>query len=167
VILTAANVRGGEGAECGGCAPPEEPLIRLQPQTPAGQPETRRFLYRTFYYHFAVGPQPAGVLLLKDVFNIYSSNPGTARRIASRRICKEALHRTVCDYLAGMTDRYLIEEHQRAGSPGTVDLTPRTPMNSDTSRVDREQAHAGQQPVGDCRGSWQLPCKLEMPETNF
>jgi len=23
------------------------------------------------------------------------------------------LHRTVCDYIAGMTDRYLLEEHAR------------------------------------------------------
>jgi len=32
---------------------------------------------------------------------------------ATKRIEKEGLYRTVCDYIAGMTDRYLIEEHQR------------------------------------------------------
>jgi dGTPase len=32
---------------------------------------------------------------------------------ATKRIETEGLHRTVCDYIAGMTDRYLTEEHER------------------------------------------------------
>jgi dGTPase len=32
-----------------------------------------------------------------------------------RRVEKEGLHRTVCDYIAGMTDRYVMEEHARIG----------------------------------------------------
>jgi len=35
---------------------------------------------------------------------------------AARRIESEGLHRTVCDYIAGMTDRYLIEEYARLGN---------------------------------------------------
>jgi dGTP triphosphohydrolase len=30
-----------------------------------------------------------------------------------RRICQTGLHRAVCDYLAGMTDRYVMLEYQR------------------------------------------------------
>ena len=38
----------------------------------------------------------------------------TRTTIASRkRIRKDGLHRAVCDYLAGMTDRYAIMEYQR------------------------------------------------------
>jgi len=33
-----------------------------------------------------------------------------------RRVEKEGLHRTVCDYIAGMTDRYLMEEYARIAS---------------------------------------------------
>ena len=32
---------------------------------------------------------------------------------ATKRIESEGLHRTICDYIAGMTDRYLLEEHAR------------------------------------------------------
>jgi len=32
---------------------------------------------------------------------------------AAKRIESEGLHRTICDYIAGMTDRYLLEEHAR------------------------------------------------------
>ena len=33
--------------------------------------------------------------------------------VATRRLEEEGLHRTVCDYVAGMTDRYLMEEYAR------------------------------------------------------
>jgi dGTPase len=36
--------------------------------------------------------------------------------IDARRIESEGLHRTVCNYVAGMTDRYLLEEHGRLGA---------------------------------------------------
>jgi dGTP triphosphohydrolase len=32
---------------------------------------------------------------------------------AQQRVKKSGLHRAVCDYLAGMTDRYVMLEHQR------------------------------------------------------
>ena len=41
-----------------------------------------------------------------------ASRIGSAKA-ATRRIESEGLHRTVCDYIAGMTDRYLLEEHAR------------------------------------------------------
>jgi dGTPase len=34
-----------------------------------------------------------------------------------RNIEKRGLERTICDYIAGMTDRYAIEEHQRLFNP--------------------------------------------------
>jgi dGTPase len=44
---------------------------------------------------------------------VYVSSPELLGDAASKRIDSEGLHRTVCDYIAGMTDRYLIEEYQR------------------------------------------------------
>ena len=35
-----------------------------------------------------------------------------------RRVEKEGLHRTVCDYIAGMTDRYVMEEYARIAGRG-------------------------------------------------
>jgi len=39
--------------------------------------------------------------------------PGFAQKIIDKR----GLERTVCDYVAGMTDRYAIEEHQKLFNP--------------------------------------------------
>ena len=39
---------------------------------------------------------------------------------ATKRIESEGLHRTVCDYIAGMTDRYLLEAHARLQGASTI-----------------------------------------------
>ena len=44
------------------------------------------------------------------------ADPDKLGETAAKRIGTEGLHRTVCDYIAGMTDRYLMEEHARIGA---------------------------------------------------
>ena len=51
--------------------------------------------------------------MLKKVFESYVADPGQLGDVAIKRIDQEGLHRTVCDYVAGMTDRYLIEDYAR------------------------------------------------------
>ena len=51
--------------------------------------------------------------MLRRVFEAYLVDPDRLGDGATRRIEKEGLHRTVCDYVAGMTDRYLMEEYER------------------------------------------------------
>ena len=46
-------------------------------------------------------------------FEAYLAKPSLLGDATARRIASDGLHRTVCDYLSGMTDRYLIEEHAR------------------------------------------------------
>jgi dGTPase len=54
--------------------------------------------------------------MLRKVFENYLLDPSRLGDAAARRIESEGLHRTVCDYIAGMTDRYLIEEYARLGN---------------------------------------------------
>jgi len=54
--------------------------------------------------------------MLRRVFEGYVADPHRLGESALRRVEKEGLHRTVCDYLAGMTDRYLMEEYERVAS---------------------------------------------------
>lgn len=90
------------------------PLISYGDELLDGNRELRRFLYANLYHH----PRVADVNLracerLADVFNAYIDAPERLGQAAAARLAKDGLHRTVCDYLAGMTDRYLLEEHQR------------------------------------------------------
>ena len=51
--------------------------------------------------------------MLKKVFESYVVDPKQLGDVATKRLEQEGLHRTVCDYVAGMTDRYLMEEYAR------------------------------------------------------
>jgi dGTPase len=74
----------------------------------------RKFLYANVYYHPRVAEvNQRACEMLKKVFESYVADPKQLGAIATRRLEHEGLHRTVCDYVAGMTDRYLIEEHAR------------------------------------------------------
>lgn len=76
--------------------------------------ELRRFLYKNVYYHPRVAEvNRRACEMLRSVFEAYVVAPDLLGEGATRRIESEGLHRTVCDYLSGMTDRYLLEEHAR------------------------------------------------------
>jgi dGTPase len=76
--------------------------------------ELRRFLYKNVYYHPRVAEvNRRACEMLRTVFEAYLLAPEFLGEAAAKRIEGEGLHRTICDYIAGMTDRYLLEEHAR------------------------------------------------------
>jgi len=90
----------------------QAPLIRYSDSLLEANRELRRFLYENVYYH----PRVAAVNqraceMLRKVFEAYVVDPDRLGDAATKRIEAEGLHRTVCDYIAGMTDRYLMEEY--------------------------------------------------------
>jgi len=89
-------------------------LIRYSDQLAEANRALRKFLYRNVYYHPRVADvnQRACEMLLR-VFEAYVINPDKLGDGAMKRVETEGLQRTVCDYVAGMTDRYLLEEYQR------------------------------------------------------
>lgn len=94
------------------------PLIRYSDDLFQANGELRKFLYQNVYYH----PRVADVNrraceMLRKVFEAYLAEPERLGEAAAKRIEAEGLHRTVCDYIAGMTDRYLMEEYARIASP--------------------------------------------------
>jgi dGTPase len=94
------------------------PLIRYSDELAEANRALRKFLYQNVYYH----PRVAEVNLracetLRRVFEAYLADPDRLGEGAARRVEKEGLHRTVCDYIAGMTDRYVMEEYARIAVP--------------------------------------------------
>ena len=51
--------------------------------------------------------------LIGEVFKRYLAEPALLGEATTERLEEHGLHRTVCDYISGMTDRYITEEHQR------------------------------------------------------
>jgi dGTPase len=90
------------------------PLVRYSDELGRENGELRKFLYQNVYYHPRVAQvNRRACEMLREVFAAYVHDPERLGDDATRRIEQEGLHRTVCDYVAGMTDRYLIEEFQR------------------------------------------------------
>lgn len=76
--------------------------------------EMRKYLYRNLYFSKQVDEaNTRAVRILEEVFNFYLSHPKEIGEQSRKRIRREGLHRAVCDYIAGMTDRYVMHEHQR------------------------------------------------------
>ena len=92
-------------------------LIRYGDELAEANRALRKFLYQNVYYHPRVAEvNQRACEMLRKVFESYLLDPSRLGDAAARRIESEGLHRTVCDYIAGMTDRYLMEEYARLGN---------------------------------------------------
>ncbi len=54
---------------------------------------------------------------LEDLFHFYLKNLSQVGEQAHKRVRKVGRERAICDYLAGMTDRYCMQEHERIFGP--------------------------------------------------
>lgn len=89
-------------------------LVSYSEELDAENEELRRFLYKNVYYHPRVAEvNRRACEMLRAVFEAYVRTPELLGEATAKRIEAEGLHRTICDYIAGMTDRYLLEEYSR------------------------------------------------------
>jgi dGTPase len=108
-LIRAAKVNSADDVRL--CA---KPLIAYSPERRALNPELRNYLYKNLYYNPIVHqPNLRAVKLLGQLFKYFLAHPKEIGESSRKRIKKFGLHRAVCDYIAGMTDRYVMLEHQR------------------------------------------------------
>jgi dGTPase len=89
-------------------------LVQYSPERRELNLELRDYLYKNLYYNPVVHqPNLRAVQMLKRLFKYYLAHPREIGKGARRRSRKTGLHRAVCDYLAGMTDRYVALEYKR------------------------------------------------------
>ncbi len=80
--------------------------------------ELKDFLFTKLYQHYrVVRMQVKAEHIITDLFNTYLSEPLILPDHIQQYIPIRGLERTICDYIAGMTDRYAIEEHARLYDP--------------------------------------------------
>jgi dGTPase len=79
-----------------------------------------RFLHGRFYTHYKIlRMQFKAGRLLKDLFDEYVHRPSQLPPPVNRRIIQkqDTVQRIVCDYIAGMTDRFALDEHRKLFLP--------------------------------------------------
>jgi dGTPase len=91
-----------------------KPLVEYSPARRKLNLELRRYLYKNLYFNPVVhDPNQQAGRLLEKMFHHFSKRPGDFSELARSRARKDGWPRVICDYLAGMTDRYAIREHAR------------------------------------------------------
>jgi dGTPase len=84
--------------------------------------QLKRFLYENMYrHHRVVRMESKAEQVLSDLFNAYTRKPAQLPRATRLRADATGdLHRAVCDYIAGMTDRFALDEHYKLFDPYTL-----------------------------------------------
>lgn len=92
-------------------------LVSFSPAMLADLGVLRKFLFERMYRHYRVNrTRSQARRILAEMFQLFMAEPETmppewSGKAASGDETKQA--RAVCDYIAGMTDRYAIEEHRK------------------------------------------------------
>lgn len=80
----------------------------------------KRYLYDNFYRSYRVMRMASKAeMILSRLFEAYVREPRMLPPDTQKKIEQgdDGLHRVICDYLAGMTDRYAIQEYNRLFDP--------------------------------------------------
>lgn len=95
----------------------DQPVVAFSDGMTESLAAVRRFLYANMYLHYKVKRmKEKGKMVVRDLFSAFLSDPmllPTELQRDASGAGGEATARVVCDYIAGMTDRYAIEEHRK------------------------------------------------------
>ncbi|UCD15597.1 MAG: deoxyguanosinetriphosphate triphosphohydrolase [Candidatus Omnitrophota bacterium] len=82
--------------------------------------ELREFLYGNLYCHWRVlRMSDKAKRFVKSLFTVYFNNPDLLPPVFKKDLKdkSKSIKRSICDYIAGMTDRYALEEYKRLFDP--------------------------------------------------
>ena len=91
--------------------------MRFSPELEQPKRELKKFLYDELYQHpqvLAMNERAVG--MLGDLFAAFRSDPGRLPEHVRARIPIDGEARAIADYVAGMTDRFAMNEHEKLGA---------------------------------------------------
>jgi len=89
-------------------------LVGLGPRRARDNKELKEFLNVNLYTHRRVGSEREGIVrCVRRLFRYYLEHPRRLPPFYVAQSRQEPLHRVVCDYIAGMTDNYLLLQYRR------------------------------------------------------
>jgi dGTPase len=97
-------------------------LAGFGPEVAKSNNELKRFLYRRLYDHpTIVEERDRSVNALEQLFRYYLAHPESMPEYYFELAAREPRHRVVCDYIAGMTDHFLLRQHRElVGIPASI-----------------------------------------------
>lgn len=80
--------------------------------------QLKDFLYTNLYrHHRVVRMAVKAERIISDLFRAYTQEPAILPNHVQEWTKERGLERTICDYIAGMTDRFAVEEYQKLFDP--------------------------------------------------
>src|SRR5210317_489546 len=93
-------------------------LVMFSSEAAARNRELKRFLYKNLYRHYKVERMRIKAeRFLTMLFENYLQNPTLLPSSYQEKYERYGRERVVCDYIAGMTDRYALDEYKRLFDP--------------------------------------------------
>ncbi len=95
-----------------------EPIVDFSPDMKAKKKELEDYLFHTLYRHYRVNrmTQKAKRFIIQ-LFNEYVEHAEQLPPEHQQRVEEIGAHQAVCDYIAGMTDRYAEDEYRKLFQP--------------------------------------------------
>jgi dGTPase len=94
------------------------PLVGFTEESITLNGELKAWLFEHLYSHPRVMRMTnKGDRVLRDLFRAYVEEPRMLGEGTRRQLARLPLERVVCDYIAGMTDRFALDEHARLFDP--------------------------------------------------
>ena len=95
-----------------------ENLVAASPEVATMTRELKHFLYENLYHHPRVmRMQMKAGRILTGLFETYITEPRQLPLEEQAKLKSRSLQRVVCDYIAGMTDRYATQEYAKMFDP--------------------------------------------------
>jgi dGTPase len=83
--------------------------------------EMKDFLYANMYrHHRVIRMAVKAERIIMNLFNAYQAEPSMLPKHVQNFISDRGLERTICDYIAGMTDRFALQEHHKLFDPSSL-----------------------------------------------
>jgi dGTPase len=91
-----------------------ERLVAFSLVTDAARAQAKEFLNRKLYHSESLRPQKAdGEKIVRELFAFWMNHPASLPASYQRQMENETPARVICDYIAGMTDNYILDLHRK------------------------------------------------------
>lgn len=91
-----------------------ERLAAFSPEVEEERKQIKNFLYENLYYSVSLAEEKDDAeRIVTDLFAFWMQNPSALPRQYQEKADQESLPRVVCDYIAGMTDHFIIEQYEK------------------------------------------------------
>ena len=89
-------------------------VAAFSPEVEAERKQAKDFLYENLYFSAALaGEKDDAERIVRDLFAFWIENPSALPPGYREKAKAESLPRVICDYIAGMTDPFIIEQYEK------------------------------------------------------